>query len=193
MPAAIVLIDREPFLKTSFLGALDTIGNTASTEQLEQIAKSLSGGSAFVDLLEGLTSGEHGVPRDEIDHVSKDWFHAEQGWWRDHSPERVMRDGLVEAIRIQVDKRDASGRPLPVGYWWLPNAHKFAFIPLLGKGQLTVVVTTPPIPQPTAAGRPRKKASAKKSAPRKKAGKKKAAPAKKSAKKKTGKKKSSRA
>ncbi|HEY2735415.1 MAG TPA: hypothetical protein VGI70_15565 [Polyangiales bacterium] len=181
MPA-LIIIDRDPFLKTSFLSALDAIGNSASVEQLEQIAKSLAGGSPFVDLLEGLTQGDHGVPRDEVDHVSRDWFHPTDGWWRSHSPERVVRDGLIEAIRIQVDKRDASGRPLPVAYWWLPNEKKFAFVPLLGKGQLTVVITTPAIPQPTAAGGARKKAG------KKKAPKKKSAPAKKkAAKKKAGK------
>lgn len=164
MPAFTVE-NQEPFLKTTFLAAMDKIGNSASVEELRQIADALRSGTDFGALLEASTRGDHEVSAKEIKHVRKDWFDNKTSWWRRYSPERVMREGLLDVIRIQTAHRRT---PLPVDYWWLPNAKKFAVIPLQGPSQVTIFITTPP--RPTRAASPR--GSARKKAAKKKAARK---------------------
>lgn len=174
MPAAIVK-QASQCLKTAFLLAIDKIGNDADLETLKKIRSSLEDGLEFKDLLESLKSADADIPADELEHVFRDWF-SPRGFWPRSSAEKVVREGLVQAIDLQLENAD-DAQPMAVDYWWMPNTPKFAFSILLGPAQVTGIISTPPIPkrrgrqrQPrAAAGTTRKKAPAKGRATKKKA------------------------
>ena len=140
------LIKEQFIIKTDFLNAIEEIANRSSIEDLRKIGEALKEGVSFNDLLEVWSQGAHQVSKKELDHVARDWFDPKTGWWRKLKPAEKMRDGLLTAIQLRTENA-RNGRPLPVAYFWSPNATTFQFVPLLSEHQLTVVLLTPPEPK----------------------------------------------
>jgi hypothetical protein len=177
-----------PVEKTAFLIALERVGNTSSKQELLHIRALLEAGMPLIQLFRSLPQGGgDAVEESEIEHVARDWFDPETGWWAESGPENVMRAGLIQSIDLSLEYGEPgeNGKPFPVDYWWVKETGAFRFVSKISPQQQTVFLLTPTAPSPYEADgtrtRAKPKKAAKKSAEKAKKSVKKAA--KKSAKK----------
>jgi hypothetical protein len=132
--------------KTPFFRAMDSIGNTATVEQLRAIEQQLVRGdsllSIYMNFEHAANAGTVAAAAKDKEHVGEHWFRA---WWPEHKPEDKMRAGIIQVVRLQLEKTP----PRKVDYWWVPAGEGFRVVPCVSDESVTVIVLTPTPPKPS--------------------------------------------
>jgi hypothetical protein len=129
-------------LKTPFFLALDAVGNAATAAQLRAIRKELAAGVPLLEIYNQFRPSKRisGLDAKELAHISTHWLGG--AWWPNAKTERTMRDGIIEVIGLQLQKR----RPRKVDYWWVRGADGLRVVPCVDDDRIVVVVLTPATP-----------------------------------------------
>jgi hypothetical protein len=90
--------------------------------------------------------------KDITDYLHTNWFNETTGWWPAFQPiAPIYGDGLLETLRISLS---TPGTPLPIDSYWVIGDGQVQLINLQSPNQVTLLITTPPVPAATQPGLP---------------------------------------